>query len=236
MKSIKSTVVILALMMTPVSALAAKPTIGVAEFKNTAAGVYWWGSSVGRELASMVSNELASTGSFTVVERNKVDAVLQEQDLAASGRIDASTSAKMGQMTGAQYMVLGTVTAFDSNTQSTGGGISIGGVSIGGKKNDAYLAVDLRVVDTTTGQIAHARTVEGRTSGMGLSLGVFRSGFGGTLNNESKTPVGKAIRAAIVEITDYLECVMVKGGSCEGEFQAKEEKRRSGLKNLLKLD
>jgi hypothetical protein len=56
------------------------------------------------------------------------------------------------------------------------------------------------------------------------------------LNNESKTPAGKAIRAAIVEITDYLECVMISGGSCVGEFQAKEEKRRSGLKNVLKLD
>ncbi len=235
MKPIKNIIALVLLLAAP-AVLAAKPTIGVAEFKNTATGVYWWRGGVGNELASMVSNELASTGSFTVVERNKVDAVLQEQDLAASGRIAASTGAKMGQMTGAQYLVLGTVTAFEANTQSTGGGISIGGISIGGKKEQAYLAIDLRVVDTTTGQIAHARTVEGRTSGMGLNLGVFRGGFGGTLNNESKTPTGKAIRAAIVEITDYLECVMVEGGSCEGEFEAKEKKRKSSLKNLLKLD
>jgi curli biogenesis system outer membrane secretion channel CsgG len=225
-----------ALLLTTGTVFANKPTIGVAEFTNTATGVHWWSGGVGQELASLVSNELSSTGSFRVVERAKVDSVITEQDLAASGRINAATGAKFGQMTGAQYLVLGTVTSFESNVKSTGGGLSFGGVSIGGKKEDAYLAIDLRVVDTTTGEIAHARTVEGRTSGMGLNLGVFRSGFGGRLNNESKTPAGKAIRAAIVEITDYLECVMISGGSCVGEFQAKEEKRRSGLKNVLKLD
>ncbi len=217
--------------------LAAQPVVGVAEFKNTATGVYWWGGGVGWELSSMVSNELSNTGKFRVVERAKMEPVLKEQDLAASGRIAPGTGAKMGQMTGAQYLVLGTVSAFESNTASTGGGISIGGISIGGKKSDAYIAVDLRVVDTTTGEIAYSRTVEGRSSGMGLNLGVFRGGFGGTLNNEKKTPAGKAIRAVIVEITDYLTCVMADGGgSCEAEYQAKEEKRRSGLKDLIKLD
>ncbi|KAA3631136.1 MAG: penicillin-binding protein activator LpoB [Proteobacteria bacterium] len=227
---------VFALLLSGQPAFAAKPTIGVAEFTNTATGVYWWGGGVGWELAGMVSNELSNTGSFRVVERAKLEPVLREQDLAASGRVAASSGAKIGQMTGAQYLVLGTVTAFESNVQNTGGGISFSGISIGGKKKDAYIAVDLRVVDTTTGEIAYSRTVEGRTSGIGLNLGVFRSGFGGKLSSEKKTPAGKAIRAVIVEITDYLECVMVDGGSCEAEFQAKEKKRRSGLKNLLKLD
>ncbi len=235
MKMAFSLITVFTLLAAP-PAYADKPSIGVAEFTNTATGVYWWSGGVGNDLASTVSNELSNTGSFRVVERSKVDAVIQEQDLAAGGRVSAATGAKLGQMTGAQYLVMGTVTSFESNVQNTGGGISIGGISIGGKKQDAYLAIDLRVVDTTTGEIAHSRTVEGRTSGTGISLGVFRNGFGGTLANESKTPAGKAIRAAIVEIVDYLECVMVEGGSCEGEFQAKEEKRRSGLKNLLKLD
>jgi len=235
MKSITA-VLALALVAVGQPVFANKPTIAVAEFSNRATGVYWWSGGVGDELAGMVSNELSNTGSFRVVERANLGAVLTEQDLAAAGRINPSTSAKIGQMTGAQYLVMGTVTAFESNVQSTGGGISIGGISIGGKKEDAYLAIDLRVVDTTTGEIAHSRTVEGRTSGTGFDLGVFRSGFGGRLSNESKTPAGKAIRAAIIEITDYLECVMITGGSCEGEFQAKEQKRRSGLKNMLKLD
>ncbi|GJL82880.1 MAG: hypothetical protein DHS20C01_25140 [marine bacterium B5-7] len=239
MKPNKSTInfllAVFTLLLVPTSH-AAKPTIGVAEFTNTATGVYWWGGGVGWELSSMVSNELSNTGSFRVVERAKLEPVLREQNLAASGRISAASGAKIGEMTGAQYLVLGTLTSFENNVQSTGGGISIGGVSIGGKKKSAYIAVDLRVVDSTTGEIAYSRTVEGRSSGTGISLGVFRGGFGGRLNDEKKTPVGKAIRAVIVEITDYLECVMVDGGSCEAEYQAKEEKRRSGLKGLINLD
>ena len=51
------------------AAFAADPAIGVAEFRNdTAAG--WWYGGVGRDLAGMLSNELASTGKFRVVERS----------------------------------------------------------------------------------------------------------------------------------------------------------------------
>ena len=219
------------------SAFAAKPRIGVAEFKNTATGTYWWGGGVGWELSGMVTNELANTNEFRVVERSKLEPVLREQDLAASGRISKGTGAKIGELTGAQYLVLGTVTAFESNTEGTGGGISISGISIGGKKKSAYMAVDLRVVDTTTGEIAFSRSVEARSQSSGFSLGVFKSGFGGKLKKEKKTPAGKAIRAVIVEITDYLVCEMVdQTNSCREEFKAKEKKRRDGLKSQIQLD
>lgn len=212
-----------------------KPSIGVAEFKNES-GAGWWRGGVGWELSGMLSNELASLGSFRVVERNKLESVLEEQNLAASGRVSAGTGAKIGKLTGAQYLVMGTVTAYEENTASTGGGLSFKGISLGGKKSDAYLAVDVRVVNTTTGEIDYSRTIEGRSSGGGVSVGVFRGGFGGALANESKTPAGKAIRAALVEITDYLDCVMVQRDGCEAEFGAKERKRRDSNKKALKLD
>lgn len=217
-------------------AFAAKPVMGVAEFKNTATGVYWWGGGVGWELSSMVANELANSGKFSVVERTKLEPVLREQDLAASGRVAQGTGAKIGKLTGAQYLVMGTVSAFERNVQNTGGGFSFKGISIGGKKDEAYIAIDLRVVNTTTGVIEHARTVEARSGGTGINLGLFRGGFGGHLKNESRTPAGKAIRAVIVEITDYLTCAMVTKGGCMAEYDAKEQKRKDSLKDKLKLD
>ena len=215
---------------------ASKPVIGVNEFRNTATGVYWWGGGVGWELSGMLTNELANTGKFSMVERKKLAPVLREQDLAASGRIAKGTGAKTGELIGAQYLVNATVTAFERNVQNTGGGISFKGISIGGKKDSAYIAVDLRIVNTTTGAVDYARTVEARSGGMGLNLGLFRGGFGGRLKNEKKTPAGKAIRAVIVEIADYLVCAMVTQGGCLAEFDAKEEKRRSSLKDKIKLD
>jgi curli biogenesis system outer membrane secretion channel CsgG len=171
-----------------------------------------------------------------MVERSKLQNVLEEQNLAASGRVRSGTGAKMGQVTGADYLVFGTVTAYQENTASTGGGLSFHGISLGGKKSEAYISVDVRVVNATTGEVDYSRTIEGRSEGGGVEVGVFRGGFGGSLAHEENTPAGKAIRAALVEISDYLDCVMVVKGSCESEFSAKEQKRRAGDKKALKLD
>lgn len=217
------------------AAFAADPAIGVSEFKNeTHAG--WWYGSVGRDLAGMLSNELAATGKFRVVERSKLDAVLSEQDLASSGRINPATRAKVGKVTGAKYLVFATVTSFEEKVAGSGGGVSFRGISVGGKKGEAYLAIDLRVVDTTTGDIEFSRTVEGRSGSKGLRVGLYRGGFGGNLGKEENTPVGKAIRGAIIEISEYLTCAMVDQDDCMDEYTAKDKSRREKTKKAIKLD
>ena len=217
------------------SAFAAKPVLAVAEFRNdTSAG--WWSSDVGSDLAGMLTNELAGTNKFKLVERHKLGAVLDEQDLAASGRVKRSTGAKLGEMTGAQYVVVATVSAFDNKTRDTGGGISFHGIGVGGKQEEAYIAVDLRVIDTTTGEIEFTRTVEARSTGGGMGVSVYRGGFGGHLSNYEKTPTGKAIRAVIMEISDYLGCAMVDKDSCMDEYKAKDDARRAKTKKTIKLD
>lgn len=212
-----------------------RPVVGVAEFKNES-GAAWWRGGVGWELSSMLSNELSSSGDFKVVERQKLENVLEEQNLAASGRVAKGTGAKIGKLTGAQYLVTGTVTSYEENTSSTGGGLSFRGIGLGGKQSEAYLAVDIRVINTETGDVDFARTIEGRSKSSGVAVGVYRGGFGGNLAHEENTPAGKAIRAALVEITDYLDCVMVKRDGCKADFDAKEQKRRQGDRKALKLD
>lgn len=212
-----------------------RPAIGVAEFKNTS-GAAWWGGGVGWELSGMLSNELSSLGAFRVVERNKLESVLQEQNLAASGRVRSGSGAPMGELTGADYLIMGTVTSYSENTKNTGGGLRYKGVSLGGKRSEAYLAVDVRVVNATTGEVDFSRTIEGRSSGGGVSVGLSRSNFGGALSNESNTPAGKAIRAALVEITDYLECEMVLRDGCQSAYRAKEQRRRDSSRGALRLD
>ena len=212
-----------------------KPVIGVAEFKNES-GAGWWRGGVGWELSGMLSNELMGTKAFRVVERTKLESVISEQNLAASGRVASGTGAKIGKLTGAQYLVMGTVTSFEESTASTGGGVSFGGFSVGGNKSEAYIAVDLRVVNSETGEIDFVRTIEARSKGGGLRLGAYRGGFGGTLNNEKKTPVGKAIRAVLMEISNYLECAMVDHGRCMDEYDEKDRKRRESTAGAIDLD
>ena len=112
-----------------------KPVMGVAEFHNTS-GAAWWRGGVGWELSGMLTNELANSNKFTMVERSTLEPVLREQNLAADGRISKGTGAKIGSLTGAKYLVMGTVSAYEDNVQDTGGGFSISGISIGGKKKE----------------------------------------------------------------------------------------------------
>ena len=212
-----------------------KPVLAVNDFKNeTSAG--WWYGGAGRDLADMLTNELAGTGKFKMVEREKLSAVLDEQDLADSGRVAKKTGAKIGKLTGAQYIVTGALSAFETDVKGTDGGVSFRGISLGGKKEDAYLAIDLRVIDTTTGEIEFTRTVEARASSGGMRVGVYRGGFGGNLGKYEKTPTGKAIRAVMMEISEYLSCAMVDQGDCMSEYQAKEGARREKTKKAIKLD
>ena len=230
-------VVSLLIFTSPVAA-ADKPVLGVAEFRNEVGQqAYWWygTGSVGWDLSDMLSNELAATGSFRVVERAKLEPVLAEQDLADYGRVAEGTGAEIGKLTGAQYLVLGAVSAYEDNVKGTGGGIGYKGIRIGGKKGKAYLAVDLRVVNTTTGELEFVRTVEARAGSKGFDVGVWKSGFHGDLAQYEKTPTGKAIRACLIEIVDYLDCAMVEQGGCMAEYDAKEKSRREKTKSAIEI-
>jgi curli biogenesis system outer membrane secretion channel CsgG len=218
------------------SMAAEKPRLGVLRFtNNTSAG--WWSGSTGSELQDMLAAELTSIGAFQVLERKEIDAVLGEQDLGASGRIDSKTKAKIGKIKGAKYLVAGTVSSFQEQTSGSGGGISVMGFSVGGKSDKAYMAVDLKVIDTTTGEIVDARTVEASSSSSGLTLGASVRGVSGNLGQYEKTPTGKAIRACVMEIAEYLECSLIKGkdDSCMSEYAAKEAARRDKTKKSIEL-
>lgn len=238
---VNSLMLALTLAVTMVSAAQAqrsshKPTIAVLEFKNES-GAGWWSGGVGWELSGMLANELVATRGFSVLERNKIQAVLEEQNLGASGRVQAGTAARMGKIIGAEYLIDGTVTAYEENTSNTGGGITVKGISLGGNSSSAYLAIDLRVINATTGAVEYVRTIEGTSKGGGMSIGISRGGFGGALGSQKKTPAGKAIRAALVEATDYLKCAMVDQTSrCLASYDAKDDRRRDSSRGALKLD
>jgi curli biogenesis system outer membrane secretion channel CsgG len=228
---------LLALASQPLAAAGDKIRVGVLRFTNhTAAG--WWHGSVGSELQDMLASELVSTKAFSVLERKEIDAVLGEQDLSASGRVSSATKVKMKKLKGAQYLIAGTVSAYEENTKGAGGGIRFKGLSLGGKKDKAYIAVDMKVIDSETGEIVDARTIEatakGKALGAGLSLRNFSIGGGGY----EKTPTGKAIRACIVYIAEYLECSMVKGKDhkCMNEWDAMDRKRKEKTKGSIDMD
>lgn len=212
-------------------------TVAVIDFTNQTSSANWWNGDVGNQLADVLSNELSATGGFKVIERQKIGAVLAEQDLASSYRMRPGSSPHTGNVTGAQYLITGSVSAYTEDTSHTGGGLNIAGFRVGGDKSEAYIAIDLRVVDAETSEVVYSRTVEGHSSGGGVNLGGYLGGgVGGDFMHSKKTPASKAVRAALIEATDYLDCVMVKRDGCETRYQQKEQRRRDSDKKVLDLD
>jgi TolB-like protein len=56
--------------------------------------------------------QVGRTGLFELVERNRIDALWQEQDLDTLYRFDPASAVRVGRMLGAQAVVLGSVTKF----------------------------------------------------------------------------------------------------------------------------
>ena len=110
-----------------------KPTVSVPDFKNTVTQpAWWWQGPVATDLAAALANELQATGTLQVVERSNLGAVLSEQELAELGIVrKGPTAARKDQMTGARYIVLGTVTSHDSNVEEKSSGSNFGLMGFG---------------------------------------------------------------------------------------------------------
>jgi curli biogenesis system outer membrane secretion channel CsgG len=213
-----------------------KPRMAVMRFTNNT-HASWWRSGTGSELSDMLTNELASTKKFRLVERREIDNVINELRFGESGLVDPSTRSKLGKIKGAQYLVTATVTSFDENTSKKGSGINFMGIGLGGSAAKAYIAVDLKVVDVETSEVIDTRTIEATSESTSHSISGSFMGIGGHAENEEKTPAGKAIRACVINIADYLTCSMVdKTQECLDKYAAKEERRRDKTKGSIKLD
>jgi len=240
MKKIMILMAVLMILGPMVDSLSAeKPRIGVLRFTNQVAGTsFWrWNNTVATELQDMLIAELFSTKAFSVLERKEIGAVLSEQDLSASGRVSQSTLVKMKRIKGAKDLIAGTVTAFEMS-QSSGGKVRFKGLSLGGKKSKAYIAVDVKVIDSETGEIADARTIEAKAKGSAVGAGLSLRNFDIGGSKAKKTPVGKAIRACIVYISEYLKCSLakIKYPKCMKKWDKMEEKRREKTKSAIDLD
>ncbi|HOO52267.1 MAG TPA: CsgG/HfaB family protein [Alphaproteobacteria bacterium] len=110
------------------------------------------------------------------------------------------------------------------------------GFSLGGKSAKSYIAVDLKVVDTETSEIIDTRTIEGTSESTSRAFSGNLFGIGDNAEQKKKAPVGKAIRAAVINTAEYLECSMVDKDQCIEKFNKKEERRRERTKSELSLD
>ncbi|MBI2571660.1 MAG: hypothetical protein HYV63_32015 [Candidatus Schekmanbacteria bacterium] len=170
---------------------AGKFRIAVVEFENRAGNQ--WGR-LGSGASDMLATELVKTGQFSVIEREKLQAVLNEQALGMSGAITPQSAAQVGRLLGVQAIVTGAVTEF-GESQS---GVSGGGY-FGVSKREYRAAVDVRIVDTGSGEIVFADNAASTDSIANVSV----MGFGGG-GEWDEQKAGQVMRGAISTLTTKI--------------------------------
>jgi curli biogenesis system outer membrane secretion channel CsgG len=189
-----------------------KARIAVADFDVKAAKA---GGEIGTGLREMLVTALINSNRFRVVERQVLNAVMQEQELSASGAAQPGTGPQRGQIKTADLVVTAAVTEFEPQASGGAGGIGGGGGVgsgilgglLGAALNKSHMALDIRIIDTSTSEVLAATRVQGQASDV---AGGFMGGFlgswalGGGLSMYANTPMEKAIRICIIEAVRYI--------------------------------
>ena len=85
-----------------------KPVVAVLYFDNNSIGKDAADfNGVGKGIADMLITDMAANPNVRVVERERIQALLVEQNLTKEKTIDQTTAIKLGKIVGAQYMIYG---------------------------------------------------------------------------------------------------------------------------------
>jgi curli biogenesis system outer membrane secretion channel CsgG len=190
-----------------------KARVAVADFDVKAAQAY---GEIGSGLREMLVTALVNSNRFSVLERQALSAVMQEQELASSGAAQQGAGGpQRGKIKTADLIISAAVTEFEP--QASGGAAGIGGGGgvgsgilgglLGASLNKSHMALDIRIIDASTSEVLASTRVQGQASDIG---GAIMTGFfggwalGGGLSAYANTPMEKAIRVCIIESVRYI--------------------------------
>ncbi len=110
---------------------------------------------IGTSMSELVANELMRMGRYEVVERSQLSNVLKESEVALSG-LTAGQAAELGQMLGADGVVIGTVSEYE-NVAYRGRTLPSVGFAV-------------RLIDCKTGKVQWSVDHVGRARAGGMTL------------------------------------------------------------------
>lgn len=129
-----------------------KIRLAIWEFENHAEQHYWFHNDLGPAARNQIDTEFSEnptlSNKFSIVERDKLNLVMKEQGLGATGALDPQTAAKVGKILGVKYILIGGIDKFAIN--NTHGGI--GALGVGGNLVQANATINMRMIDTTTAE------------------------------------------------------------------------------------
>lgn len=168
------------------------------------------GWDVGEALAAQVATALEQTGCLIVADRMALSEVLREQELGLASITARSSSPQAGRLLGAQVLVKGDITEFELGNK--GRGITAGfgfddiplGLRIGGNRGKAHIAMDIRLIDASTGEVLATERLTSKATNYGIALGVDYTSGSISTDQFGKTPLGKAVRKSAGEAAGFV--------------------------------
>jgi curli biogenesis system outer membrane secretion channel CsgG len=200
----------------------AKRRVAVFDFDNAAAQsgpaipfLQTTGPNRGKAVADLLVTRLVQNAVVSVIERNALDKLLAEQNLSNSDKTDALTAAKLGRILGVDAIILGSITHYDYDDKTTGGG----GSSFGGfghssmsTKHDikALVQISARVVSPDTAEVLSAAQGVGEIARKGVKLDVRDTSRTNVMMGGSNPLMNEAMDKAVAELAGQLEQNVVK--------------------------
>jgi len=181
-----------------------KKRVAIATFHDKTGSGY---HSLGEGVADMLATALVKSGKFIVLERQEIEKVIHEQQFGQSFMVTPESAPKVGQILGAELFVVGSVTEFGTKESSIGGNVPLFGGGVTTKK--ARCVVDIRLVNTNTGEIVAAESEEGEESTTGLSVRYESIDFSNP-SHWNDTDIGKATREAVNGVVELITNNMEK--------------------------
>lgn len=105
---------------------------------------------------SQLIDRVNATRKFEVVGRSDLAAVLKEQELGASGNVDAKTAAQAGKLAGAKYLLVTTVDDFEDSTER----MEFKTLNKVGLKRKIRLSAIGKIYDSSTGKLLESASIQ----------------------------------------------------------------------------
>ena len=161
-------------------------------------------------VSNLLTTRMVQNGTYSVVERSRINAILREQNLGDSGRVDAATAAEIGRILGVDAVVVGSITKFNIKNKKSNTGVF--GIGVGKSRQSAIVRLSTRLIDAKTAEILAVAEGEGIRSqkDSNVNVGVFSQG---SSTNNLDTLLSDATEEAVNEVVAQLASVQ---GSASG--------------------
>lgn len=157
----------------------------------------------------MLITALMRSRHFTVLDRVQFQNILNEQTLKKKEFLAQGEGPKLGALIGADYIIEGAITEYDVDVRTGGLGLKIAGKGGSTKYARASCAIDIRMTDTTTGEVIWAKSLKKEILGKKVGINLFSFMEQNIIEFETGTGKQQAINLVVrtlLEETVYKLC------------------------------